>query len=58
MKTADFSWDLTEPETIRLNRQGQLSERQRELLYRHSPWPIAIGLVYLFLLVLVTGPFW
>lgn len=58
MKTADFSWNLTEPETIRLNRQGQLSERQRELLYRHTPWPVAAGLIYLFLLGLVTVPFW
>lgn len=58
MNISDYTWDLTDPDTIAQNRQGQLTPRQQTLLRQLTPWPIWGCLFYAFLFVLTTSIFW
>lgn len=56
--TADYTWDFTDQNTIDLNRAGQMTPRQQDLLQRFTPSPYT-GCFYIFILApLFAGPLW
>jgi hypothetical protein len=58
MNSSDYSWNLTHPAAIEINRSGALTEQQALLLRRFTPLPAIGCVVYLFVLGLAVIPFW